>query len=416
MLVSITIIFVAILFFLSRPKDLAGNYGAYFSQLNRLLQNEGCGYPRLILDMDRLKHNLGLLSTFKKTKKIRLVCKSLPSIPLLKFCMEELGTDLLMVFHIPFLKQVITAFPSANILMGKPVPTNAVRHFCKSMGETSRVKNVTWLVDSIARAKQLNNLGELLGFPLCVAVEVDVGLHRGGLDSSSKFCLLIGYLKNAEHLMMSGLMGYDPHLAKIGLSRLQHFYFEKSKAAYRSFIDDLYQTWPDLKNEELIFNGAGSPTFLMHADDSPLTEVAVGSAIVKPADFELPHLCKYLPAALIATPVLKKEQGPKVPLLEPLSRLWCFWNRNRSFNFFIYGGYWKARPIAPPGLCYNKIYGRSSNQELMTGSKQVELGVDDYIFLHPTQSESVLLQFGSILLFEAGYLSGEWPVLTGDMS
>ena len=52
----------------------------------------------------------------------------------------------------------------------------------------------------------------------------------------------------------------------------------------------------------------------------------------------------------------------------------------------------------------------------MTGSKQVELGVDDYIFLHPTQSESVLLQFGSILLFEAGYLSGEWPVLTGDMS
>ena len=75
--------------------------------------------------------------------------------------------------------------------------------------------------------------------------------------------------------------------------------------------------------------------------------------------------------------------------------------------YYIYGGYWKARPVSPAGL--TPLY-NSANQQPLAGSEAADVEVDDYVFLRPIQSEHVTLQFGDLLAVADGRLAQRWPV------
>ena len=133
--------------------------------------------------------------------------------------------------------------------------------------------------------------------------------------------------------------------------------------------------------------------------DSVLNDLSAGSGVVMPTDFDTWHLRQNRPALFIATPILKRYQGNPF-IAEPpelLERL-----------YYIYGGYWKAQMVSPANTG-EPIY-QSTNQSPITTSKQVDLQVDDYMFLRPTQSEFVMLQFGDLLTVDAGQISDRWPV------
>ncbi len=68
---------------------------------------------------------------------------------------------------------------------------------------------------------------------------------------------------------------------------------------------------------------------------------------------------------------------------------------------------------SPSGLQSNGLYGRSSNQEMVNGSPGVGLNIDDQVFMRPTQTESVLLQFGDLLAVRGGKIVDSWPVYSG---
>jgi D-serine deaminase-like pyridoxal phosphate-dependent protein len=87
-----------------------------------------------------------------------------------------------------------------------------------------------------------------------------------------------------------------------------------------------------------------------------------------------------------------------------------WWNPNLQLSYFIYGGRWKANYEAPAGLQNNPLYGLSSNQEIVNGSSSTNLDVDDYVFLRPTQTEAVMLEFGAVYLLRQGKLIGQWDV------
>ena len=159
----------------------------------------------------------------------------------------------------------------------------------------------------------------------------------------------------------------------------------------------------------MCLNSAGSPTFSLHADGTEANEVSIGSAFVKPGDFDLKTLTRCRAAAYIATPVIKALDRTQIPSLEALSGVLGALDPNTERAFFIYGGHWLAKPLSPPGLQYNDLFGRSSNQEMLTGSRRVALMVDDYVFLRPNQSEAVFLQFGDIALYDGKTISARWP-------
>lgn len=71
-------------------------------------------------------------------------------------------------------------------------------------------------------------------------------------------------------------------------------------------------------------------------------------------------------------------------------------------------------PLSPEGMVINSLYGRSTNQEMLNGPEHIDLEVDDYVFLRPTQSESIMLQFGDLFVIRGNTFVGRWPVFAQD--
>ncbi len=136
--------------------------------------------------------------------------------------------------------------------------------------------------------------------------------------------------------------------------------------------------------------------------------MSAGSGIVKPSDFDTAHLSAQLPSLYIATPILKHYDKLTIPGDPALADILPLWDPNTAQLFFIYGGYWKANVVSPPGV-QDWMY-HSTNQHPMMASKSVDLTVDDYMFLRPTQSEHVMLQFGDLVVVKGGELVDQWPV------
>jgi D-serine deaminase-like pyridoxal phosphate-dependent protein len=408
---------------LLRPADRGMPHDAYFAALNRLLKTQGFGRPALVIDLDRLERNAARLQAgIAAGKQLRLVAKSLPSLPLLRLLLQRTGSTRVMSFHQPFLNALAAELPATDILLGKPMPVRAAATFYRRLdarGGFNPATQLQWLVDTPERLAQYQQLARTLGTRMRVNIEIDVGLHRGGLSAPEQLdALLATIAADSDHLAFAGVMGYDAHVGKIpSVLESRETSYRKANDTYRAFIERARAHNAQADIAALTFNGAGSPTFRLHGADSPLNDVSVGSALVKPTDFDLDLLADFEPAAFIATPVLKAMDGLHLPGVAALGDAWAMWDRNRQRSYFIYGGKWIARFVSPAGVADNALYGSSSNQAIVNASPAVNLAVDDHVFLRPTQSEAVLLQFGDLLAVRSdgsgGYaIAGHWPVLT----
>jgi D-serine deaminase-like pyridoxal phosphate-dependent protein len=392
-----------------RPKDVGQPHDAYFSALNQLLREQGPGRPALLLDLDRINTNIDLISdSVGPNKTYRVVVKSLPSVALLAHVMQRAKTNALMVFHQPFLNEVADKFPDTDSLLGKPMPISAVRTFYENVDLTrfDAARNVQWLIDTPERLAQYQALARQLGIKMRVNLEIDVGLHRGGIPSPEAMAPMIQVItSDPDHLQLSGLMGYEPHLTGLGAS-LSHPSVQRVLTLYSGYIASLKQAGYDPAT--LTLNGAGSHTLGIYHNDTIMNDLSAGSGVVKPTDFDTYHLAQHLPALFIATPILKRYDELMIPgdpwIKGPLQA----WNPNMRRLFFIYGGAWKAKMVSPSGIAA-PLY-ESTNQSPITTSTAVNLQVDDYMFLRPTQSEFVMLQFGDLLAFKGQEFVAKWPV------
>ena len=403
-----------------RPDDQGGAHNAYFARLQMALKEAGLYRPTLVLDSERLYNNTQrLIEHIHSDFAYRIVGKSLPSLPLINTVRKQTRTDRVMVFHQPFLNHLAEQMPDGNLLLGKPMPTNAAKRFYAfhTNADFDPSRQLQWLIDTPQRLKEYSQLAAALGQTLLVNLELDVGLHRGGFRDAEEVALAIMSLREDPHLEFTGFMGYEAHISKMpgivggpeqAMKNAMAFYTQCQEAAQR-VLGESYRP------EQLTFNAGGSSTYQMYSkqmynNSAPCNELAVGSALVKPSDFDVSTLDDHIPAAFIATPVLKTLDAVEVPGLENVAGLMSLLNPNKSRSFFTYGGYWKANPESPPGLTTNSLYGRSTNQEMLNGSDSVKLAVDDFVFLRPTQSEAVFLQFGDIAVFDGLHITEQWPV------
>lgn len=398
----------------ARPREHAGGHDAYFAALNASLRKHGIDRPVLLIDLDRLDRNIDrVVASAAKGggRNYRVVVKSLPSTGLVDYISARAGTRSAMVFHRPFAEVVARSRPDADLLFGKPMPVSAAATFYERRhGAFDPGRQLQWLIDSEARLAQYLELARARGLKLRVNLEIDVGLHRGGFAEPAA---LAGALRTiSSHpgvLEFSGFMGYDGHV--MGLPGfLAEGEMTQVKVRYAAFVDVLRGHYPQLSQRVLTFNGAGSPTFRHHEVGSPLNDISVGSALVKPSHYDLSGLADFEPAVFIAAPVLKRQASTGVPTLEWLADAQTAWDRNCADILFIYGGNWLAEPESPAGVRHADIYG-SSNQEGYYAAAGVELAVDDFLFMRPTQSEAVLLQFGDLVAIRGGVIEQRWPVL-----
>ncbi|HUR41886.1 MAG TPA: DSD1 family PLP-dependent enzyme [Verrucomicrobiae bacterium] len=403
-----------------RPRRTGGGHNAHFQQLQGALREAGLHRPTLVIDKQQLAHNLGRLkANLPKNKHFRIVAKSLPSLPLIREVRAAMGTDRLMVFHQPHLNLIAREMPDAQMLLGKPMPAGAARRFyaelkpANSRGKFDGQRQVEWLIDTGVRMAEYRELAAAQPKgALRLNLELDVGLHRGGFRTAREVAEVVRMIASEPRLEFSGFMGYEAHASKIpdalggprgALKKAMTFYGECVTAA-REALGERF------KPEHLTLNAGGSNTYELYDESAPCNELAIGSALVKPTDFDTKALADHQPACFIATPVLKALDRTVLPGLEMASGLLAAWDPNSARTFYLYGGYWLASPVSPPGLQRNAIWGHSTNQDMLNGSSEVQLGVDDFVFLRPHQSESVFLQFGDLAVYDQGRITAAWPV------
>ena len=382
---------------------------AYFDQLAAALATAGVATPSLVIDRDRLDGNIAAVrAALGPDLPLRLVDKSLPSISLLAHLMEKLGTSRIMSFHLPVTLAVLRACPEADILYGKPLPVAALADLWRQGRRVEGlrlVRRCVFLIDTELRLEQYARFARQQGVVLRVAFEVDIGMHRGGfptppaLDSACQRAM--------EHpcLEVEGIMGYEAHIpampALFGGSTAEA---AKVRARMQAFAAVLPA------RARRIINTGGSKTALGYRDPGVASEVALGSAFVKPLDFDVPALAALQPAAFIATPVLKVLET-RLPGPLPVTRLLQFLGLFPRQGCFLYGGKWMAHPVHPAAMRENGLWGLSSNQQLMALPAQSMLRPDDMVFFRPTQSEAVLQQFGDLVVIAGGAVVARWPVL-----
>lgn len=397
----------------ARPSDHGRPHDAYFSRLNQLLREDGGGVPQLVVDLDRLDANADLLAARLGPRPLRLVAKSLASGGLLDYLARRLNCTRFMVFHPPQLNQLARLFPSADLLLGKPLPAAAALAFYQQLPRHlgfDPSQQVTWLVDSLQRLQEYTELSRALDQPLQIALEIDIGLARGGFATPEALASALAQMAaSPAPLNLRGLMGYDAQVAHAPFWVGKDKALRESNARYQAFIQ-IARTSP-LWPPEPLLNGGGSQTYPLHTNsDGPLNEIAVGSALLKPAAFDSELLREHQAALWIASPVLKVLDGA-LPYLESAQGLLHGWNPNRQLAHYLYGGNWRAAPVSPAGLAYDSLYGRSANQERLIGSRAARLAVDDWVFLRPEQSEGTLGEFADLRLLRRGNLVGRWNPL-----
>ena len=387
-------------------------HASYFQGLQDALRETGITTPTLVIDLERLNQNIDILTKELRGRfDFRLVVKSLPSLSLLDQVMKRASTNRLMVFHQPFLNQVAAEYPNCDILLGKPMPVAAANEFYTSLSPNSfdPSEQLQWLVDTPQRLMQYLDLAETQSRKMKVNIEIDVGLHRGGVSDDQDLAHMLRVIDTSSNLEFSGFMGYEPHIAKMPFGKLG--YRDKAMAVYEKRVKQA-ESILQRSIKDLTLNSGGSPTYrLYNKGEFPMNELSAGSCLVKPIDFDTVELDVHTPAAYIAAPVLKVAKKLQIPGLQIIGDAMALFNRNRRKSIYTYGGYWMASPVSPEGLQTNPIIGRSTNQEMLNCSEEIEIQPDDFIFLRPHQSEFVFLQFGSIAIFDGQNIINRWPVL-----
>ena len=203
---------------LLRPGNQGAPHTPYFQSINDHLRNASPGRPLMLVDQQRLVRNCHTLKAMLPSRcALRIVAKSLPSVPMIQTVMRETGSDRVMVFHQPFMNALADAEPGVDMLLGKPMPVQAARQFYNELsGDFDADRQLQWLIDSRPRLDQYLQLAIDLDRRLNINLEIDVGLHRGGLTDPSQLDEIISLIQaHPAHLRFSGFMGYDAHVGKL---------------------------------------------------------------------------------------------------------------------------------------------------------------------------------------------------------
>ncbi|NIB40601.1 DSD1 family PLP-dependent enzyme [Pseudomaricurvus alkylphenolicus] len=385
-------------------------HSPYFKSLQGALDRAGLHRPTLVIDKDRFVENIRTLRThWSNDIHYRAVTKSLPAYGLIETILEQTQSQRLMVFHQPFLNSVAKRWPEVNCLLGKPMPVGAVDQFYRSHQPSAfdPARQVQWLVDSMPRLIQYRDFAESRKLNLSINLEIDVGFHRGGFSSPAEMRQALLLIQKSPGLNFSGFMGYDGHI-----SIFPQFVGQPEKSLpetdrrYRAFVEAARKSLDSQWDEQaMTLNTGGSTTYQLYRRGREVTvanDIAVGSGLIKPRFCDA-TLGDHQEAVFIATPVLKTSPSVDIPGHAP--------ETGKRMTLFTYGGKWMAEVASPQGLENHPVYGRSSNQDMFTAPLGTPIFMDDRVFLRPSQTEGVLLQFGDIAVYQQGEIREFWPTL-----
>src|SRR5690606_34233136 len=116
--------------------------------------------------------------------------------------------------------------------------------------------------------------------------------HRGGISSQEQLIELLELIQQyPDALKLSGLMGYDAHVAKLPkILKSPDKSYQQSQQMYQRYKTILQQQFPNLCHEKLCFNGSGSLQFMLHRKLIHYYILEFSSLLLMQRDVYLQHL------------------------------------------------------------------------------------------------------------------------------
>ncbi len=396
-----------------------------FVAWNESLRASAAGRESAFVDLDAVDHNLRLVSEKLGSKiGLRLSAKSLPSLQLLEYMMVATCTNRLMAFEEAMVRDLLVRFGSdVDILLGRPAPVEALARTFKTLDEVGAGPNPTgsvrWLVDTPERLQQFAAFAIERGERINVSMEIDVGLRRGGARNADELLAMLEIIQGSELLRFTGFMGYEGHVPFVPLTvSSPAAEFAAVQRRYADFVRVGREAYPALFEGPLVYNSGGSRTYHDYTDDldTPVNEVAVGSAFFYPSNFHNLPETGLRTATFFATPVLKRlDPAETYPDPEFLPRLAADEPNFEVWYGMVAGGFPGDRHY-PKGLVPtptstsdpSRIVNMLPNQGRWLGAREVPLEVGDFIFYQPWEADAVRW-LAYLDVFRGGRLVDQWP-------
>ena len=198
-----------------------------------------------------------------------------------------------MAFSEGMVRDLLIRFGNnVDILLGRPATVEALRRTFKTLDQSGNGPNPTgavrWLVDTPERMQQFAAFAAERGERINISIELDVGLHRGGARNADQLLAMLGIIEQSGLLRFTGFMGYEGHVPFVPLdSSSPATEFAEVQRRYSEFVGMGREAFPALFEEPLVLNSGGSRTYHYYTDnlDTPVNEVAMGSAFLLPKQF-----------------------------------------------------------------------------------------------------------------------------------
>jgi D-serine deaminase-like pyridoxal phosphate-dependent protein len=404
---------------------------ARFVAWNEALRKNAGGRESALVDLEAIDHNLKLVGeTLGSSIALRLVAKSLPSIQLLEYMMVTACTNRIMAFSEGMVRDLLCRFGSdVDILLGRPETVDAAdRTFntldAHSSGGVNPAAGVRWLVDTADRMQQYADLATARSVEINIAVEIDVGLRRGGARNDEELLSILAVIDASPRLRFTGFMGYDGQVpfAPTGADPTREL--QSVQQRYADFVAAGSSAYPSMFEGPLVYNSGGSRTYHYYTDelDTPVNEVAMGSAFFYPSDFSNIPEKDLRHASFLATPVLKRIDPAEAPFAPGFLPRLAEDNPDYEVQFVVVAGGFPGDQVYPAGLVVNPVTASAageddspgggvvnllSNQAEWLGARAVPLEVGDLIFYHPWEGDGVRW-LSRLDVFRGGELVDQW--------
>jgi D-serine deaminase-like pyridoxal phosphate-dependent protein len=381
--------------------------------LQALALKASAGHPACLVDLAALDANLKVVLDWAKAngRLVRPALKVTPSAQLSAYILQRLPEPRALIFSLRALRDTLPRAPQGtDFLMGyPPTPRELAEHLALRPARTERPHRLRILVDSLTILKELAALagGSKRRLPLEVAIELDVGMGRGGMKDAAELRAALQVLREAkDRLRLTAVLGYDGHATLNGDATYRKLVAETAQDRYAAFLSQLSEEGAGLYDpRDLVRNGPASSNYRNWTRPDVANEISPGSALLYAGylgGFDNEGLT---PAVALAAPVFRiTSDFPSVPLTQATLP-----GANRE-EINVRTLPWSdsgASPVYPDDIQTDELSGGGWAYHVPKGV----LKLGDQVLFRPQQTGEAMVPFGAIHAVREGSVRRVWPTL-----
>ncbi|MBK9448447.1 MAG: amino acid deaminase/aldolase [Bacteroidetes bacterium] len=378
----------------------------------------GTSLPFAWLDLNRLEANAIAISARAGDKKVRIASKSVRSVEVLRmiFALSPKFQGL-MCFTGPeavWLSQ--TGFD--DLLIAYPVfQREQLAAIC---AEVKKGKKLICMIDSAEHVRQLDAVASASNviLPVCIDLDMSIdppgihfGVYRSPINSVEKALALHADIKQAKHLRLNSLMGYEAQVAGLGdripgqklknivIRMLKRRSIKLVAARRKAVVEALVKDGAQLE----IVNGGGVGSMEFTRDEAVVTEIAAGSGFFQSHLFDYYDNFRHEPAAGFAVEIVR----------QPQPGMWTC----HGGGYIASGSIGQEKvplPYLPVGakLHPNEGAGEVQTPIVYGGPEKLQLG--DPVFFRHSKAGELCERFNQLVLIKDGKVNGAVNTYRGD--